>query len=419
MLLAQSSISETEATIIGLLVVASLVAIVARRVHLPYSVGLVLIGLLIGPIHVFVHVRLTSDVIFLIFLPPLLFDGAINLDLHELKRRRTQIATLAVLGTLVSAAFIATPLLLLPGMTAGIAVLIAVILAPTDPVSVLATFKANPVDVGLRTLIEGESIFNDAFAIVLYSIAVEVAFPTTHPLTIGSALTAFGREVGIGLAVGFVVGLLAHRLMSTLDDHLVEIMLSVTTAFATYLVASQLHGSGVIATVTAGLLLGNYGTHRSMAPASRAIMAEFWEVIAFIANSALFLMIGLEFRIKDLIDGRTAAATGIAVVGMFVGRAVIAWGVLYPFTRVHEPGPDDRTVRCRIPGSWRSAVFWGGLRGSIPIALILGVGNKRVGGVNIVPLVFAVVLVSLITQGLTFKPWLKRIGLIVCVTNAK
>ncbi len=404
-----ADIRVTEATAIGLLVIASLVAIAARRVRVPYSVALVLVGLAMGFTSV-VEVRLTTDIILLVFLPPLLFEGALNLDLAELNRRRLQITALAIIGTLVTAAFIAVPLIFVPGVAATVAMLVAVILAPTDPVSVLATFKDHPVDAGLRTLLEGEAIFNDAFAIVLYVVAVEVAFPKSHHVTVASAVLELAKEVGIGTLVGLALGLAAHWLMSTLDDHLVEIMLSTATAYGTYLAADRLGGSGVLATITAGLMIGNYGTHRSMMPTSRVIMLQFWEVVAFIANSALFLLIGLEFKVGRLFERRTAVAAAVAVGAMFVGRAVIAWGVLSPF-RASDRHHTER-LGSRIPSAWRGAIFWGGLRGGIPIALVLGLEVTRVAELNIVALVFAVVLVSLIAQGLTFKPLLDRLGLL-------
>lgn len=273
-------------------------------------------------------------------------------------------------------------------------------LAPTDPVSVLAVFKEAGVGGGLRTLMEGESVFNDALAIVLYVIAVDVAFGDT-PVTVAGALAKFGVEVAIGTAVGVGIGLVAHRLMAILDDHLVETTLSLVTAYGSYLLADQLGGSGVIAVVAAGLLIGNYRTGRAMTASSRLAMTDFWEVLAFLANSALFLIIGLEFHPSEL-RGRTLVATVVAVVGMLAGRAIIAFVLLAPF---------GRSRAAPVPGSWRVAAFWGGLRGSIPIALVLGLSVQRFAGINAVALVFGVVLFSLFVQGLTYRPLLRRLGL--------
>ncbi len=397
---AATDIEVTESVIVGLLFVAALVAIAVTRVRVPYTVALVIVGLVLGVSGAFSSVDLTSDLILLVFLPPLLFEGAFNMELVVLKRRWKQVAVLASAGTVIAAVAIAAPLVVVPGMALDLAVVLAVILAPTDPVSVLAVFKEAGVGVGLRTLMEGESIFNDALAIVLYVIAVDVAFGD-NPLTVQHALSEFGIEVSVGTAVGFGVGLIAHRLMATLDDHLVEITLSLVTAYGAYLAADRLGGSGVIAVVVGALVLGNYGTRRAMSASSQVAMTDFWEVLAFLANSALFLIIGLRFHVSDL-QGRTLVATAVAVVGMLVGRAIVAFGLLAPFRRSRW---------ARVPGSWQVAVFWGGLRGSIPIALVLGLGDRQFAGVDPVAVVFGVVFFSLVVQGLTYRPLLRRLGL--------
>jgi CPA1 family monovalent cation:H+ antiporter len=247
---------------------------------------------------------------------------------------------------------------------------------------------------------EGESIFNDAIAIVAYLIAVEVAFGH-ETVTFGDALSEFGTEVIVGVGAGAAVGFIAHRLMATLDDHLVEITLSLVTAYGAYLLADRLHGSGVIAVVASGLLIGNYGTRFAMSASSRVTLTEFWEVLAFLANSALFLVIGLEFELSSL-QGKTLAAAGVAIAGVLVGRAIIAYGLLGLFRR---------SKIAPVPKPWLTAVFWGGLRGSIPIALVLGLPVKRFAGIDAVAVVFAVVLFSLVVQGITYKPLLDRLGL--------
>jgi CPA1 family monovalent cation:H+ antiporter len=395
-----SGIAVTESLIVGLMLVSALVGIAVSRLRLPYTVALVVVGLLLGLAGVFTGIKLTSELILLVFLPPLLFEGSINMDLDDLVLRWKQVAVLAFVGTAISAVFIAVPLVVVPGMGWKLAVVLAVMLAATDPVSVLAIFKDHGVGTGLRTLMEGESIFNDALAIVLYLIALDLAFGV-EGVTFTDGLVEFGVEVFVGVATGTVIGFVAHRLMATLDDHLVEITLSLVTAYGSYLVADRLHGSGVIAVVASGLLIGNYGTRLAMSASSRVALLEFWEVLAFLANSALFLVIGLEFDLFDL-RGRNLTATLVAIGGMLVGRAVIAFGLL-PLVGRERVAP--------IPRSWQPAVFWGGLRGSIPIALVLGIEVRRFGGVDAVAVVFGVVLFSLIVQGLTYKPLLDRLGL--------
>ena len=407
---AAGRIDVTETLIVSLLLVASIVAIAASFLRIPYTVALVLAGLVLGLSGAFASVSLSEPIIVLVFLPPLVFEGAINLHLDELRRRWIQIGLLAVIGTLFSATVIAGSLMLIPGMAATAAILLAVILAPTDPVSVMAVFKANGVAAGLQTLLEGESLFNDALGIVLYVIAIDLAFPHGHQVTVLGGAREFVQEIAVGVAIGAAVGLVAHRLMASLSDHLIEITLSLVTAYGAFLAADRLGGSGIIATVAAGLLIGNFGTDRSMTEQSRAAMIGFWEVIAFLANSALFLLIGLDFDLADLAETRTLTAAVAATIAMLVARAVATWTLLRPFRNLEDP-------QTRIDPAWLPAVFWGGLRGGIPIALVLGLEGRTVGDTNTEALVFGVVLASLIGQGLTYKPLLRHQQLLVGQTD--
>lgn len=390
-------------TIPELLLVAALVAIAAAYLRLPYTVALVLAGLFIGFGDVF-NLPLSRDLILLVFLPPLLFEGAINMDLAELRERWLQVATLALFGTVVAAGVITGSLVLFTDLPIELAVLLAVMLAPTDPVSVLAIFKENGVAHGLRTLVEGESIFNDALGIVLFVIAVDVAFPEQahEAVTWQSGIYEFGAEVTIGAGVGVAAGYLVHQLMRPLSDHLIEITLSAVLVFGAFLLADSVGGSGVIAVVAGGLFIGNFGQHLSMTPASRVALLQFWEVTAFLINSALFLLIGLQFDMDSLSEGPTLTAIGAAIGGLLLGRIVVAYGLLAPFTG----------ARASVPLNWKHVVYWGGLRGSIPIALVLGLTleQRQVGDVDIGATVFAVVLFSLVVQGLTFKPLLQWLG---------
>ena len=390
----------TEQNLIGLLVVAAVVGIAVSYLRLPYTIALVGVGLFLGFGNV-IDLNLTRDVILLGILPPLLFEGALNIDLDDLKRRWMQVGMMAVVGTLVVLAALTGGFVLL-GFELPEAVLMGVILAPTDPVSVLAVFKEHGVGTGLRTLMEGESIFNDAIAIVFYLLAVNVVEGAS--ISVQHAAFQLGLELVGGVVVGVLVGVVAQRLMSAVDNHLIEITLSLTSAFGAYLLADTIHGSGVIATVAAGLVIGNYGTRSAMSASSRVALYDFWAVLAFLVNSIMFLLIGVSFDVSQLVESSIAATIGVALLAMMVGRAAVTYGLMRPF--VHSAG----SWSIRPP--WLHAIFWGGLRGAIPIALVLGLTSRTLGGVDAVAVVFGVVLVSLIGQGLTYRPLLGRLGLI-------
>lgn len=391
-----TGIELTEQSVIALLVVASVVAIAVSRLRLPYSIALVIVGLFLGFGGV-VDLTLTRDLILLVFLPPLLFEGALNMDLDDLRRRWREVSLLAIVGTVVVVSVVATGFRLL-GLDWPEAVLFGVMLAPTDPVAVLAILKENGVGEGLRTLLEGESVFNDAISIVLYLITLE--FVEGSGVTVQEGLFEFGLEVAVGLAAGVAVGFLAHHLMRAVDDHLVETTLAIATAFGAYLLADNFHGSGVIAVVAAGLLIGNWGRSLAMSASSQVSLSEFWAVIAFLANSLVFLLVGVSIDVARFGERDVLIAVGVGVVTLFAGRAVVVYGLL----RGRRQDP--------IPTNWRHAVFWGGLRGAIPIALVLGLTRRSVGDLDAPAVVFGVVLVSLLAQGLTYRPLLIRLGLV-------
>lgn len=404
MLSASPAFADFELLAVGLLLVAGVVAIGARYLHLPYTVALVVAGLLFS-FPRFVDVPLSRELIFLVFLPPLVFEAGINTDLGELRRRWSEVTLLTIGGTLVTAGTVVLALTLLTDLPFRYAVLLGTILAPTDPVSVLATMKEHGVSGGLRTLLEGESIFNDALGVVLFGIALSLAFEGAggHGGWV-SGIAEFVRQTSVGFAVGLAGGLLVHRLMRTVDDHLVEITLSVSLAFGTFLISDRLGGSGIVAVVVAGLLFTNYGPHRTMSPASRELMLEVWAVVAFLLNSALFLLIGMQFHASRFTDPTTIWVTLVAAVAVAGGRALSIYGLLTPLRRL----PGTR----RMPFRWMHILFWGGLRGSIPVALALGLTatQRDLAGLDAVAVVFGVVMLSLLIQGLTFGPLLARLG---------
>lgn len=394
--------------VVELLLIAVMVAIATKYIRLPYTIALVLVGLGLGAVGGFTPFSLSTDLILFIFLPPLLFEGCLKMDLALLVRNWRRVFLLAFPGTLLSTALIGFgsywvlrwlgfPLPL------ELALLLGVMLSPTDPISVLAIFKEHGVSHELSVLVEGESLFNDGIGVVLFLIAVEVA--TGHPVSVSEGLVEFVREVAGGAIVGFAFGYLTHRVLGRIDDHLIEVVISLVLAYGVYLFADRFAMSGVIAVVVAGLIIGNYGVMFSMSPSTRVSLAHFWDAASFIANSLLFLLIGLELEIDRLLGFAGAILATYAL--MLAVRTLVVRGAF---------GLDRLLGGARLPRGWVTVVDWGGVRGSIPIALVLGIpaaGAITPGSrAELIAVVFGAVLLSLLVQGLGMRRVLDRFGLI-------
>jgi len=387
-----------EQALVFLLIIAAAVAVVARRVGVPYIIGLVLVGLVVGLALHLDSLRLSSDLVFYVFLPILLFEGAYNLEATLLRDQWRRIAVLALPGVFVAFGLTAVGVHVLGGLAWSVALLFGALIAATDPVSVVSLFRKLGVSERLTTLVDAESLFNDGAAAVLFAVVVAVVVDG-RAFSAGWAVGAFlWMSIG-GVAVGFAVGYGASWLHRRLDDHLIEITLSTIVAYGSFLLAQSLGMSGVVACVTAAIILGNLGRRRTMNPVTRVTLTTVWDFAAFIANSLIFLLIGLSVKLELILDN-----VGIVFVAFFVvlaARAVTVYG-FGALARLFRTGP---------PLSWQHVLVWGGLRGTIALALVLSVPAAATGRSELVTVTFGVVLLSLLVQGLTM-PWLtRRLGL--------
>lgn len=378
-----------------LLLVALVVALVTKRTRHPYTIALVIWGLLLGLLRLFEPAQLNKDLVLGVFLPPLLFEGALHLRSGLLKRRAGLIFGLALGGTFFTALLVGGSAYLLLGLPLATGLLLGAIVSPTDPVSVLATFRANRVDRELATIVEGESLFNDGVAVVLYVTLLEVlGGATLSPLQgLGGLALVVGGSVALGLGLGSLPALLLRRI----GDHLIEVLLTVVTVYGTYLLAESLHLSGVLAVAVAGLVVGNHGLPKADS-ASRQSVVLFWEVVAFLVNSGLFLLIGFELRPDRFLGDLASAAV---VFGVLLGaRALLVYGA----------GALASWRKPSLPWRWQHVIFWGGLRGGVPVALALGLPPDLPGRDDLVAAVFGVVLLSLLGQGLTMPTLIRKLG---------
>lgn len=383
-----------------LLLLAAAVAVATKFVRLPYTIALVIVGTAIGASGAFPPLRLSKELLLGVLLPPILFEGALYMDLEGLRRNWRPIGALALPGTLISAALIGLGVHYLLRLDWLAALLLGVIVSPTDPASVLALFRRLRLE-RLTVIIEGESVFNDGLAVVLFGLVLAaVAGKGITPL---GALGEFFQIVAIGAATGLGLGYLVFRLLAQIDDYLIEGVITLILAYGSFLIAEALGGSGVIAVVLAGLITGNYGRAFSMSPTTRVNLTSFWEFGSFMANSLLFLLIGLGLAQVELAL-RPAFLSILAAIGLLLLARAAA---VYPLCGLLNILREEITLR------WQHLIFWGGLRGSIPIALVLGLHGVVSPEVDnlLLTTVFGVVAFSLIAQGLSIGPLARRLGL--------
>lgn len=401
-----------------LLAVALATALVARALRFPYTLALALVGLLIGVIASIPSPELSPDAVLFIFLPILLFEGAWTVEVSKLIANWLLVLLLAVPGLLIAVAIAAFGLHFGAGLPWLIALLIGAIISPTDPIAVIALMRQLGMSSRLRTIVEGESLFNDGMGTATFSITLALLAMSLAPGFTGFSGAAVAREaldaawlfVG-GILIGAITGWLVSRLLRLIEDRLIETATTFIVAYGVYLLADLVGASGILAVVVAGLILGSYGRRVGISRSSHEAVDNTWEVLGYAATSLLFLLLGVQLsRVTPSAVAIIAWATG----GVIAGRAVIVYGL----TALHNAiarGVGQRRAHTRArgrpvptPRGWNPILLLAGLRGALSIALALSLPTSTPYLAQIQDAVYGVTLVTLLGQGVALRFLLPR-----------
>jgi len=377
-----------------LLLTAAVVAMITRRFRLPYSIGLVSAGILLAFLPFAPQAALTKDLLFTALLPPLLFEAAFSISWEELRRDFAIVTVLATVGVALAAAVTATGMHIAAGWPWIGSLAFGVLIAATDPVSVIATFREAKARGRLLLLIETESLFNDGTAAVAFSVVIAAAAGQNG--SPGGIVLLLAQSIGGGFLCGAAVAMAALLLVGRTDDHLVEITVTTVAAYGSFLLANHFQLSGVLATITAGIFMRNFRALGAISDRGREAVDAFWEYAAFVATSLIFLLMGMRVAHQDLLAFWKPAA--LAIVLVTVGRALAIYLSCWPFARSSQ----------RVPFEQQNILFWGGLRGALALALALGLPAGIPRAQAIVTVTFAVVAFSIFVQGLTIAPLVRR-----------
>lgn len=378
--------------VVALLAVAAVTAVVAYRLRISYTVTLVFLGLLAGALLPRGAVEVTPELVLLVLVPGLVFEAALRFDADHLRRTIGWMVLLAAPGVVLSAAIVAVVLNLAAGLPFELGLVVGAMVAATDPVAVIATFRSLKVPPRLATLVEGESLLNDGTALVLFTVSVAAI---REGASIGETAETLVVTVVSSIGIGLVAGWLAWRLIALVENVAIELAISLAAAYGVYLLADGLEQSGIIATVVAGVVIGTQGRASGLSRAAIEALDVVWEFIAFVLTAFAFLLVGLAISFQDLVASALPIVAG--VVAILVGRIAVIYGLLGGAARILR----GRTRQTAVPLRWLHVLYWAGLRGAVAVAMALSLPTDFPERALLQQITFGVVLFTLFVQGTT------------------
>ncbi|HTE66598.1 MAG TPA: sodium:proton antiporter [Candidatus Binatia bacterium] len=387
-----------------LLVAAStVVAILTRRMaFLPYSVGLVVLGLAISALNLPIELEIGPELLLTVLLPGLVFEAAYRTDVRVLWPSSAAVAFLAVPGVLITAAIVAAVVDAVTGVGFVLAFLVGTMLAATDPAAVIAVVSHLRAPPRLITLIEAESLFNDGTGIVIFALALTAVSVQVEP---GGMLVGLLTTVAVSSLIGAAIGFVASRGVIRVEDHLVELMISVVAAYGSYLRALRLGQSGLIATVVCGLVFGSYGRRVGITERGAEAMDTVWEFGAYLLTTLVFLLIGLAISVPQLREAALPIVAALAA--LLVSRGVVVYLLLGGGSRLAARLGWAKPM----PTGWLHVIAWSGLRGAVSVALALSLPADLPHRDLLQGIVFGCVLLTLVLHGSTADLLVRRLGL--------
>lgn len=375
---------------------ATVLGLVSRRARvLPYPVVLAGAGIVVGLLPGEQLPHIGADVILLAFVPGLVFEAALTLDLLELRRRLVPVGLLATVGVMLTVLLIGTLTHFALGFSWAAGLLLGSILAPTDPIAVVTLLRQLRAPAGLAAILEGESLFNDGTGVAVFS-AVLATILAGQP-SFGDAAIRFVEIAAGGAVIGVGVGFLGVALMRAANDAPLEILATLVIAYGSYLAADIIHASGIVAVVAAGVVIARYGSATDKLHGTQLL--GFWNLLAFVLNAILFILVGAALPASKLVP--VAGLVAAAFVIMLITRAIPVYGLI---------GAIDWRARS-IPWRWRHLTFWAGLRGALSVALALSVADLTQVDKRVSIVAYGVVLLSLLVQGGLMTPVARTLSL--------